>query len=127
MFLSLFAHLLLRLFLAGTFAHLAWRHLGPDRKALAGAIRLPLPIMPSITAVWLLGLSELAIAALLTVGAYTQLAAFVAAALALKMLVFRRNFAHTSVPQPLFWVLVLGASLSLFITGAGVLAADLPF
>lgn len=127
MFLALFAHLFLRLFLAGTLYYLGWRHLGPDRAALARATTLPLPIISPIAGVWLLGLTELVLATLLTAGAYTQIAALLAATLALKMLIFRKCFAHATIPQPLFWVLVLGASLSLFITGAGALAVDLPF
>jgi hypothetical protein len=60
------------------------------------------------------------------VGAYTQVAAIGAIVLSIKMLVLRRHLAHPSIPQPLFYVLMLAISVSLFITGAGALAFDLP-
>jgi hypothetical protein len=47
-------------------------------------------------------------------------------AMCLKMFVMRNWFDHPSIPTKLFYVLLFAASVSLFITGAGVFAFDLP-
>jgi len=125
MFLALLAHALLRVFLSGTLAYLGLRHLGHDRNRLIEATRAHWKkLAPS--AVWALGLSELLIAGFLFVGAFTQIAALALGILSIKMLFLRRTFGHPSIPSSLFYVLTLGISISLFITGAGAFAIDLP-
>ena len=125
MFLSLFANALLRLILGGIFIHLGYRHPFRDRAALQAVVRTHWPrIAPYI--VRYLGLIEIAIGGMFFVGAWTQVAAVAAIVLSVKMLVLKKHFAHPSIPRPIFYVLVLGVCASLFITGAGVFAFDLP-
>ena len=125
MFLSLFANALLRLVLGGIFIYLGYRHLIRDHAALQSVVRRYWPRVAPF-AVRYLGLVEMALGGMFFVGAYTQVAAIAAIVLSVKMLILKKHFAHPSIPQPLFYVLVLGVSLSLFITGAGVFAFDLP-
>lgn len=63
---------------------------------------------------------------LLILGLFTQLGALFVIGLAVTQLLYPNHTVHALVPHPLFWLLLLGAGLSLFITGAGALAFDLP-
>ncbi len=125
MFLSLFAHLLLRIFLGGIFLYLAYRHLFRDRMSLQAIIHLSWPTLAWF-GVRCFGIVELLLGVLFIVGAYTQITALISIAHALKILILHRRLSHPSVPQRLFYVLLIGASLSLLITGAGAFAYDLP-
>ncbi len=125
MFLSLFAHALLRLCLGGAFLYLGARHLRKEQKALEVGFRAHWPHLTFFSS-WYLGIVEILIGSMLVLGVSTQIAALVAALLSIKMLVLRRTLPHPAIPEPLFYFLALGASLSLFITGAGVFAFDLP-
>src|SRR3989338_274195 len=125
MFLSLFANALLRLILGGIFIYLGYRHLFRDRAALQAVVRTHWPRVAPF-AVSYLGLVEMSLGGMFFVGAWTQVAAVAAMILSVKMLVLKKHFAHPSIPRPIFYILVLGVSLSIFITGAGVLAFDLP-
>ncbi len=124
-FLSLFAHALLRVALGSIFLLLGYRHLLLHRAALIHVIRVHWPRLGGVGA-WTFGISELILGGMFILGAYTQAAALVAILVSLKMLILRRRLIHPSIPQPLFYVLVIAISLSLFITGAGALAFDLP-
>lgn len=125
LFLSLLAHTILRLFVGGTLFYLGIRHLGTERVGLTLTLREHWPKLAGFT-VWYLGLLELVLGALIFIGAWTQPAALLAAILALKMIVFGKRFGHPSIPQKMTWVLLLGACLSLTITGAGAFGFDLP-
>ena len=125
MFLAQFAHALLRIVLGGIFIYLGWRHLVRDRAALEAIIRRHWPSVAPYFVKYL-GLVEMALGGLFFVGAWTQVAAVAAMILSIKMLVLHRHFAHPSVPPKIFYTLVLGVYLSLFITGAGAIAFDLP-
>ncbi len=125
MFLSLFAHALLRVVLGGIFIYFGYRHLFRDRASLQAVMHKYSPNFAPFM-VRYLGLVEVVIGGMFFVGAFTQIAAVAAIVLSIKMLVLKRHFAHPSIPQPLFYVLILGVSLSLFITGAGAIAFDLP-
>ena len=125
MFLSLFAHALLRLCLGGAFLYLGSRHLRKKRETLTAGFREHWPRLAHICS-WHLGIVEIITGSMLLLGAYTQIAALVAALLSLKMLVLRRTLPRPAIAEPRFYVLALGASLSLFITGAGAFAFDLP-
>ncbi|MDZ4284302.1 MAG: DoxX family membrane protein [Patescibacteria group bacterium] len=125
MFLSLFAHALLRITLGTVFIYLGYRHLVKDRVPLEAALANHWPSATRF-AIRYLGVIQIIIGGMFFVGAYTQVAAIAAIVLSIKMLALRRYLAHPAIPQPLFYVLTLGISGSLFITGAGVLAFDLP-
>lgn len=125
MFLSLFAHALLRIFIGCIFLYLGWRHLVRDRAGLQATLSAHWPRMAPYI-VRYLGVLEIVIGGMILAGSFTQIAAVTAIVLSIKMLMLRRHFAHPSIPQPLFYILLLGTCASLFITGAGVFAFDLP-
>lgn len=114
-FLALFAYFLLRLFIGGILAYLGIRHfknsdrLGIGRKwgnILAG--------------------TESTIAIFILLGAHTQYAALALMALCILMVFYHKKFEPEFVPQRLFYILLCGTAFTLFITGAGALAFDLP-
>lgn len=124
MFLAQFAHALLRCALGGIFICLGCRHLFRDRASLEAAVRKYRPHFARL-GVYALGILETLFGSLLVIGAFTQIAAFAVMTLSVKRLILYRR-AYPGVPPPLFYILALAASLSLFITGAGALAFDLP-
>ena len=75
---------------------------------------------------WYMGLFEIIIGTLFTLGFLTQVAALLAIFLSVKILIMYRHFIHPLIPQRLFYILLLAISFSLFITGAGIFAFDLP-
>jgi uncharacterized membrane protein YphA (DoxX/SURF4 family) len=81
--------------------------------------------LPSKEAVFVLGLLELAIGALLLLGLYTQVAALLGAALTAKFAFLSRKepFGSASVTV---YILVALISFSLALTGPGFFAFDLP-
>ncbi len=128
MFLALIAHTVLRVMFGLVFFALGYKHLTRDRAALAGAITACAPRL-SPAASWFaiyVGLVELVLAFMFIFGAYTQVAALVSIAFCLKMLMFARRFPPPLMPSRAFFFLALGVSISLFITGAGAFALDIP-
>jgi uncharacterized membrane protein YphA (DoxX/SURF4 family) len=123
-FLSLFAYFLLRVTVALVLLVLAWQQLR-SRRELAPALQLPWFPHGNLS-VWILIVAEVGIAGLLLIGLYTQYAALALMIMSVKLIVFRRWFRHPAIPARLFLVLLFGAALSLFITGAGAFAFDLP-
>lgn len=125
MFLSLVAHAILRLFVGGTLLYIGLRHLGRDRHALKEACSMRWPKLAGFFSLYI-PLVEIVVGAMFLVGVLTQAAALLAGLLSLKFLFLKRTFTPPVVPQPLVYILLLGASISLFITGAGIFAVDLP-
>ncbi len=123
-FLSLFAYLILRVAVGLVLAYLGiqhWQH----RHELQHVLRLSWwPFGRTTTYLFVLG--ELLLAGLILVGAWTQIATLCVAAMCIKMLVLRQYVTHRTIPSKLFYFLLLAASLTLTITGAGALAIDLP-
>jgi uncharacterized membrane protein YphA (DoxX/SURF4 family) len=122
--LALFAYFILRIWVGGILVYLGLHHAKAYRELVTTTTwpllpRHPLPII-IITA------SELTLGIILLLGIYTQLIVFGIFMLGLKMLIWRRRFTHPSIPDPWFYFLLLGCCLSLFITGAGAIAFDLP-
>jgi uncharacterized membrane protein YphA (DoxX/SURF4 family) len=118
------AYFILRLFVA-VVLYVIVRQKIIHFQALVTSTRLPIfPNHP--LPIKLLILTELAIAVALFVGAGTQYAALALIALSLKMLIWHNRFAHPVIPSRLVYFLLLGCALSLFITGAGTPAIDLP-
>jgi uncharacterized membrane protein YphA (DoxX/SURF4 family) len=77
-------------------------------------------------AVWYLALIELAVGLMFLFGFLTQIAALLAMFLSLKFIVMRSRWSAPSIPDRLFYILLFGASFTLFVTGAGAFAFDLP-
>lgn len=119
------AYLLLRFFVGSILVYLGISHY-KHRAELKNV--LVLSWFPYGTcATYGIVIGELIIGSLLILGAHTQYAALAVMAMSFKMLIMRNWFVHPSIPSKIFYFLLLGASLSLFITGAGALAFDLPF
>lgn len=74
----------------------------------------------------LMSLVEILSGTLLILGLYTQVAALALAILSLKIILMHKRLSHPLIPPRMFYTLMLFVSLSLFITGAGILAFDLP-
>lgn len=123
-FLSLIAYLILRVLTGLVLLTLGYRHF-KVRKALSRILVLPFFPFGIITTTALI-VAEVVIGTLFILGAYTQIAALLAIGMSLKMIVLKSRFSHTTIPNRLFYVLLFAISCSLFITGAGALAFDLP-
>ncbi len=123
-FLALLAYLLLRLAAGSVLLVLGVRHF-KQRESLYKALTLPLfPFGKVITSFFII--TELVVGGLFILGLHTQIAALLLMAMSLKMLFLRKRFSHPALPGRLFYLLLFGISCSLFITGAGALAFDLP-
>ncbi|MEM9337074.1 MAG: DoxX family membrane protein [Patescibacteria group bacterium] len=121
-FLALIAYFLLRVFLGIALLYLGVRHLKYRREIISHVSWLP-------TGSWIgivLGVFEIGVAIFILLGYYTQYAVLLLGLHAIEMLLVRHWFTHHSLPPRLFYWLVLGICLSLFITGAGAPAIDLP-
>jgi uncharacterized membrane protein YphA (DoxX/SURF4 family) len=86
-----------------------------------------LPILPfGLFFTWYISIAEIIIGTLFVLGLFTQIAALLAILYTLKLIILHKYFSHPLIPRRLFLVLLFTASLSLFITGAGAFAFDLP-
>lgn len=122
--LALFAYFILRIWIGGILIYLGIRHSKSYRELVATTTwplipKAPLPII-------LLIASEFIFGSMLILGTYTQLVVIGIFILALKLIFWRSRFIHPTIPDRYFYILLLGGCLSLFITGAGAVAFDLP-
>jgi uncharacterized membrane protein YphA (DoxX/SURF4 family) len=76
--------------------------------------------------VWYLSLIELILGLLFIFGFLTQIAAIFLMILCLKFIIMYRRFDHPLLPKRLSYILLFVCAISLFITGAGAPAIDLP-
>lgn len=123
LFLSPFSASLLRLAAGVVFLFLAWMHYGKretlaKEKFIVIGRGMWIPLFAS--------LFELLLGVLLIAGAYTQAAAIAGALLALKQLIWRNRYPDFFPLSATASALLLVICLSLIVTGAGVLAFDLP-
>lgn len=123
-FLALFAYFLLRLFIGVILIYLGLRHIRYFNE-LRHTCRLPWWPFGGFNTLILI-VFEIGVAGFILLGAHTQYAVLLLGLFSVKMILFRTWIAHHSLPPRLFYVLLLGACLSLFITGAGAPAFDLP-
>lgn len=122
--LALGAYFILRVIVGLTLYYLAHQHIKHYRKLIDTT---NWPLMPKRTLpIQLLIIFELLIAFILIAGAWTQYAAIMLFGMSIKLIWWRNRFTHPSIPSRLFYFLLAGCSISLFITGAGILAFDLP-
>lgn len=122
--LALVAYFILRIMVGGAMLYLGLQHYR-QRSALVSVMRPPLFPFPKVATALIIG-TEFAIAFLLIPGVYTQIGALLLISLAIKMLCWRERLGDNLLPARLTYVLLLACGLSLFITGAGILAIDLP-
>ena len=123
-FLALFAHTILRVSVGVILLYLGLSH-WKAREELAS--RFSFSWFPyGHFAAWYLALVELVAGVLFVLGLYMQIAALLGMLLSLKFIVMHKRFGGPRVPGKIFYVLLFSASFSLFITGAGLFAFDLP-
>ena len=122
--LALFAYFILRVWIGGILLYLGMQHTKSYRELVATTTW---PILPKHQLpIILLIASEFILGTMLLAGAYTQIVALGILMLAFKMILWRGRFVHASIPDRWFYFLLIGCCLSLFITGAGAIAFDLP-
>lgn len=128
MFLALVAHAILRIIFGLILMALGYRHLFAERQTLTQAIASCVPRLSGMAKLFAikLAIAELLLGAMFVFGFYTQIAALGTIIYAMKMLFFRKHLNPPLMPTPAFFALAIGVCLSLFITGAGVFALDIP-
>lgn len=125
-FLAPFAYFILRMCVGIILIHLSHKHI-THRTILIHDKLFATPLFPFNTvSVWILCVFEFVVGILFIFGLFTQIAALLTSIYAMKALVLRKHFTHPLMPPLLFFVLLFAISLSLFITGAGAFAIDLP-
>lgn len=122
--LALFAYAILRWAIGFILIYLGFKH-WRVRHELKDILTLSWWPFGKISAI-LLAIGEIMLGLMFVAGAFTQIAALLLMGMCLEMLLWRKHWQHDSLPPKIFYVLLLAASLSLFITGAGALAIDLP-
>ncbi len=123
-FLAPLAYTILRVCIGLIFLYLGRSHI-KNRSILKDVFTLP--IFPfGLFFTWYIALAEIIIGVLFILGLFTQVAALLAILYALKLIVLYKRFSHPLVPTRPVLLLLFAASLSLFITGAGAFAFDLP-
>ena len=126
MYLSMAAYAGLRVVVGACLMYLGYRHVGPDRAKLREALAPRFPRMGTFIAGYLAAW-ELVLGFLFIAGFMTQIVAAITVLYALKVLfLYRRTLAHPVMPSPMFFILLAAIAASLFITGAGILAFDIP-
>ncbi|NCN52740.1 DoxX family membrane protein [Candidatus Parcubacteria bacterium] len=114
-FLALFAYLILRFFVGTILVYFGYTHLVRKHE-------LPFPAKVGVA----LAAVELVSGAMLVLGFYTQIAALAVMLLSLLGIIFAKRLRSAYIQNALFYTLLLATALSLFITGGGVFAFDLP-
>jgi len=76
--------------------------------------------------IWPLIVGKFLIALMLLIGFYTQYAAAALMLMCLDVIITRRFIEHPLLPPRIFYALMFFAAASLFITGGGAFAVDLP-
>ena len=122
--LALLAYFILRFFVGGVLLYLGFNHL-KYQSELKHILKLSWWPFGTFSAAALI-LAEIVLSAMFIFGFFTQYAAIALSIMCLEMIILRGIFDHHSIPTRIFYTLLLGCSISLFITGAGVLAFDLP-
>jgi uncharacterized membrane protein YphA (DoxX/SURF4 family) len=123
-FLALFAYFILRIVVSFLLLDMGIKHF-MYRRELKDVLKLSWWPYGAFTS-WVFAVGEIVLGVLIFVGAWMQLATLIVAIMSLKMLIVRNWYDHHTIPSKSFYFLLLGASLSLTITGAGVFAFDLP-
>lgn len=117
--------LILRLLVAYAVGSLAYLHFGHGREAFAKDLE-PRFKNNATQLVKIGAVIESVIAAFLVVGFYTQIAGLLAAILFAKILYFRKQYKNFGIESGgYYWVLLI-LSLTVFLSGAGPFAFDLP-
>lgn len=123
-FLAPLAYTLLRVVLGFIFIRFGFIHI-TERDSLKHILTFS-QLRFGLFFTWFLVFTELLIGILFLLGFLTQIAALLSIMLSIKMILLHKHFIHPCIPNKITYTLILFISLSLFITGAGYLAFDLP-
>ncbi len=121
-FLALLAYAILRIIVAAILLYLGFSHI-QHREVLKEQFS---QFRFGLVLVWYLGTLEIIVGMMFMFGFYTQIAALLSMLMAIKFMILKGRLASPLIPGRLFYLLLFGVSLSLFITGAGIFAFDLP-
>ncbi len=122
--LAVFAYFILRLFVGSILVFLGFSHL-KNKRSLQDTLSFPWFPYNKFS-VFILFSTEIIIGSMFITGFYTQYAALIGMILAIKMFIFNERFNSSQLPSRFFYALLFGVCFSLFITGAGAFAFDLP-
>ncbi len=122
--LSLFAYFILRTATALVLFFFAWQHY-QARHELAQVFTFSFFPFGKI-AVWSLILTEIIIGLSLLFGFFTQVGALLLIVYSVKLFFLNKKWHHPSLPSRPLCLILAALGFSLFITGAGVFAFDLP-
>lgn len=123
-FLSMFAYLILRITLGFILISLGREHF-KKFSLIAPQVKWPF-IKNGKLVLGLLIFSELLIGFMFIIGLLTQAVAAACFMMCFKLIIWYKSFPENTLPSKLSLLLIAFISLSLFITGAGALAFDLP-
>lgn len=119
--LALLAYFILRFGVGIILLHVAlrlWHSRGQFTVMMSG--------VPKQYVVWPIVIGKASIAIMLLAGFYTQYAALALMLMCVDLILTRRWLTHPALPPRIFYVLLFFAASSLFITGGGAFAIDLP-
>lgn len=123
-FLAILAYTILRVFIGSLLIYFGISHVN-KRTKLKETFAFPTKRL-AVPFLVLFILTEFIAGAMLLVGLYTQVAALIVICMSLKIIIFHKRFVGTHIQGRLFYLLLLVSAVSLFITGAGAFAFDLP-
>lgn len=123
-FLSMFAYALLRIMVGLILIFWGKEHYNKF-SAIAPLVKWPFIKNGKLVLVFLIG-SELLIGFMFVIGLLTQAVAAASVIMCLKLIIWHKSFPQNTLPSKLALLLIAFISLSLFITGAGAFAFDLP-
>ena len=121
---AILAPTLLRIAAAFLFSYLGVHHFR-NRSEVASEMSINTPAIAAVAASFYV-IFEMLVAVGLFFGIYTQVAALVGAAIAIKTSLIRRSLQHIAPLARSTYVLLGAICLALLLTGAGALAFDLP-
>lgn len=122
---SVMTPFILRLLVAYAVGSLALQHIGKQGELFAHDLHAVFK-KDAIHIVKVGAALEIAIAALLAIGLFTQAAALLAAILFAKILFFKKMYPHFGTENKKYYWILLVLSLCIFLSGAGPFAFDLP-
>ena len=123
-FLALLAYFILRVGVGAMLIYFGATH-ARNSRALSKKLTLPLFPYGMVSAIVFSG-TEIILGIMFILGFYTQIAALLTMGMSLKLLFLHKRFSSPLLESRSFYLLLFFVSLSLFITGAGAFAFDLP-
>ncbi|MCF7816186.1 MAG: DoxX family protein [Candidatus Pacebacteria bacterium] len=123
-FLAPVAYLFLRVCVGTILIRLGFIHI-KNRQILKDVLVFPSLPYGLFFAVYL-GVFEIIVGSMFVLGLFTQIAALLTIVFSLKMIFMHKYFLNPLIPTRLSFFLIFTIACTLFVTGAGILAFDLP-